>query len=156
MLKVCDFLRKGTKGAKRDRRGFSNFPFRPLRPLRPFQRSCRLEQAKQTQTLRAALPQFLVRRGQICSIAKEDPRGIVQEVQPVGSYFWDGTKMLPLITRNLLAGHNSQNHRISMHHRITTNVCEVTDRLIYIVIDDTLNRLNTAVIHRHNSRDHSC
>ncbi|MBO7313896.1 MAG: hypothetical protein J6U48_06685, partial [Alistipes sp.] len=35
--------------------------------------------------------QFLVRRGQICSIAKEDPHGIVQEVQPGGSYFlgWD-------------------------------------------------------------------
>ena len=41
-------------------------------------------------------PQFLVRRGQICSIAKEDPHGIVHEVQPVGSYFWDGTKMCPL------------------------------------------------------------
>ena len=26
-------------------------------------------------------------------IAKEDPHGIVQEVQPVGSYFGDGTQM---------------------------------------------------------------
>ena len=43
---------------------------------------------------------FLVRRGHICSIAKEDPLGIVHEVQPEGSYFWDGAKMLPLITRN--------------------------------------------------------
>ena len=33
-------------------------------------------------------------------IAKEDPLGIVHKVQPEGSYFWDGTKMLPLITRN--------------------------------------------------------
>ena len=33
-------------------------------------------------------------------IAKEDPLGIVHEVQPEGSYFWDGAKMLPLITRN--------------------------------------------------------
>ena len=34
-------------------------PLGPLTPLRPFQRSCRLVQAKQTQTLRAAQPNFL-------------------------------------------------------------------------------------------------
>ncbi len=39
---------------------------------------------------------FLGRSGQICSIAKEDPLGIVQVVQPEGSYFGDGTKMCPL------------------------------------------------------------
>ncbi len=39
---------------------------------------------------------YLGRRGQICSIAKEDPLGIVHVVQPEGSYFWDGTKMYPL------------------------------------------------------------
>ena len=34
---------------------------------------------------------FVVRRGQIWSIAKEDPLGIVHLVQPEGSYFlgWD-------------------------------------------------------------------
>ena len=34
-------------------------PLRPLRPFRPFQRSCRLAQAKQKQTHRAAQPNFL-------------------------------------------------------------------------------------------------
>ena len=35
------------------------FPFRPLLPLLPLQRSCRLAQAKQTQTFRVAQPNFL-------------------------------------------------------------------------------------------------
>ena len=80
--------------------------FRDTRPrCRPC-RPCRLPpQAPQPQFLGRRLhmlllirstTQFLVRRGQICSIAKEDPHGIVQIVQPVGSYFWDRTKMCPL------------------------------------------------------------
>ena len=48
------------------------------------------------QTFPSTTTQFLVRSGQICSIAKEDPLGIVHIVQPEGSYFWDGTKMCPL------------------------------------------------------------
>ena len=36
---------------------------------------------------------FLILEEKICSIANEDPLGIVQIVQPEGSYFWDGTKM---------------------------------------------------------------
>ena len=59
--------------------------------------------------------EFLVRRGQICSIAKEDPLGIVHLVQPEGSYFWDGTKMCPLsqeisYTLNNHTPYKSNNH----------------------------------------------
>ena len=58
---------------------------------------------------------FLGRRGQICSIAKEDPLGIVHLVQPEGSYFWDGTKMCPLsqeisYTLNSRKPYKSNNH----------------------------------------------
>ena len=40
------------------RRFFKLPPLLPLWPLLPFQRSCRLAQAKQTQPLRVALPNF--------------------------------------------------------------------------------------------------
>jgi hypothetical protein len=39
------------------------------------------------------LRKFLILEAPICSIANEDPLGIVQEVQPEGSYIWDRTKM---------------------------------------------------------------
>ena len=29
----------------------------------------------------------------MCPIANEDPLGIVQDVQPEGSYIWDGSQM---------------------------------------------------------------
>ena len=53
-----------------------------------------------TQTFPSLTTQFLGRRGQICSIAKEDPLGIVHVVQPEGSYFLGWDKDVPLITRN--------------------------------------------------------
>ena len=58
--------------------------------------------------------------------------------------------------KKLFGGHNPKYHRISMRHRITTYVGEVADRLIYIVIDDTLNRLNVAVVHSHKGRYYGC
>ena len=37
------------------------------------------------------------------SIANEDPLGIVQIVQPEGSYIWDGSKIPSSIQNNLLS-----------------------------------------------------
>ena len=59
-------------------------------------------------------------------------------------------------TKLALRGHNSQNHRIGVGHSIATNIGKVADRAVYIVVDDALYRLNTAVVHRHKSRHYSC
>ena len=102
------------------------------------------------------LPKFLVRRLQIQRSAKIPTMGCTWRTAHCRDFLLAAVDVC-LITRNLLfTCHNSKNHRISMYHRITTDVGEVTDRLIHIVVDDTLNRLNTAAIHRHKSRDNSC
>ena len=100
MLKAFGFFEKRDSRDSRDNRDSKEIYYHSddtLFRCRLFRlsRLCRL---KKDLTKRET--QFLVRRGQICSIAKEDPLGIVHIVQPEGSYFWDGTKMLPLITRN--------------------------------------------------------
>ena len=56
---------------------------------------------------------------QVCSIVYEDPLGIVQEVQPEGSYIWDGTKM-PYTNRKLLDEVLQRLHNIPrmQHHSL--------------------------------------
>ena len=55
-----------------------------------------------TQTHPSATTQFLVRRGQICSIAKEDPLGIVLKRTARGVLLLGWDKDVSLITRNYL------------------------------------------------------
>ena len=57
--------------------------------------------------------QFLVRRGQICSIAKEDPLGIVHLVQPEGSYYLGWDKDVPLSQEIYSAGLTSSNSTLN-------------------------------------------
>ena len=49
----------------------------------------------------------------------------------------------------LLGCHYSKYHRIRLRHTITTNVGKVADRLVYIVVDDTLYRLDPTTVHSH-------
>ena len=68
---------------------------------------------------------FLVRSREMWYIAKEDPHGIVHEVQPVGSYFWDMPQIAAyhkkLCVCNTLQPLNHTKHNA---HRDKAECCE--------------------------------
>ena len=79
-----------TKGQKEAEKGLkgnlnTNNPLGPFWPLLPFQRSCRLEQAKQTQTLRAAQPQISCQKGlDVASIKRLPQMGHTWRISHLG------------------------------------------------------------------------
>ena len=72
----------------------------PFKPFYPFKKPKAFNKARHSKPH----TQFLVREGggggKFALSQKNIPSGQYSNVQPEGSYFWDGAKMLPLITRN--------------------------------------------------------
>lgn len=57
---------------------------------------------------------------------------------------------------SLFVGHDFQHQTVSLVHTARTNLREIADTLIYILINDAFHRGYTTIFHRHNSRQHSC
>ena len=127
-------------------------PFRPLsKKAQPFNNTHHPQREKLIScqkgldaTLISTTTQFLVRRGQICSIAKEDPLGIVHLVQPEGSYFWDGTKMCPLSQEIYLK--LFQVHLINKRLRLRLMTAEVYIKGHRVLVTALLKKLVTELI----------
>ena len=82
----------------------------------------------------------------VATLGLKNNDGLYIEYCPLLLFKVSGRKCR-LITTNLLGGHDVENKFIRLVHAITTDAREVADRTIDIVVDDTLHRGNTAVLH---------